>query len=199
MVASGRRLVSDFVQTVERTIPTRFQRTNGIVRFTCAEYTAVDLIPDLGGEVIDDLLRTVGTGRGAQTLRQMWESFEAMPGRRGNRLRRSILTESRDRPWSEAERKVHKLLREAGITGWRTNLAVRAGGRDRIVDLAFPAERVAIEVDGWEFHQSFEAFTGDRAKSNDLQAEGWVVLRVTWAQIDNDLLRWLRPILKLRR
>lgn len=56
-----------------------------------------------------------------------------------------------------------------------------------------------VEVDGWEFHQSFEAFTADRAKSNVLQVENWVVLRVTWAQIDKDLLRWLLPILRARR
>lgn len=199
VVASRRRLVSDLITTVDRRIPPVFQQTDGVVRFTSAEYTVVDLIPELGGEVVDDLLRTVGAGRGAQTLQLMWEAFHAMPGRRGNRLRRSILAESRDRPWSEAERKVHRILREAGVTGWRTNVSIRADGRDHVVDLVFPAERVAVEVDGWEFHQSFEAFTSDRAKSNALQVAGWTVLRITWAQIENDLLRWLRPILKARR
>jgi very-short-patch-repair endonuclease len=38
-----------------------------------------------------------------------------------------------------------KLLREAGITGWRTNYPV--GGYE--VDVAFPASKIAIETDGW--------------------------------------------------
>lgn len=199
IVASTRRLSSNFLRTVERRVPTEFQQENGMVRFSSPEYTAVDLIPDLGGEVVDDVLRVVGGEGGSQNLRAMWAALDSMPGRRGNRLRRAILRESRDRPWSEAERKVHRLLRDAGITGWQTNVSVRAGGRRHVVDLVFPAERIAVEVDGWEFHQSFTAFTRDRAKTNDLQTAGWVVLRITWAQIEKDLLRWLRPILTARR
>jgi len=41
-----------------------------------------------------------------------------------------------------------KLLRETGITGWRTNYPV--GGYK--VDVAFPRQKVAIEVDGWAHH-----------------------------------------------
>ena len=43
-------------------------------------------------------------------------SLEAHPGRRGNADRREVLRDSRDRPWSEADRKAHCLLRDAGLT-----------------------------------------------------------------------------------
>lgn len=199
VVASRRRLRSSHVTTVERTIPLEFVRENELVRFTTPEFTAVDLIPELGAEVVDDVLRAAGERHSGQALELMWGALAAMPGRRGNRYRRMILHDSRDRPWSAAERRVHRLLREAGIGGWRTNHPVQTAGGRYLVDLAFPAARVAVEVDGWQFHRSFEAFTRDRTRSNDLQVAGWIVLRVTWAQIDTDLLTWLRPALRARR
>ena len=57
-----------------------------------------------------------------------------------------------------------KLLREAGITGWRTNYPV--GGYK--VDVAFPAAKVAVETDGWAFHSDQEDFQNDRNRQNNM-------------------------------
>jgi very-short-patch-repair endonuclease len=72
-----------------------------------------------------------------------------------------------------------KLLREAGITGWRTNYPV--GGYR--VDVAFPAEKVAIETDGWAFHSDQEDFQHDRVRQNNIALLGWQVLRFTWLDL----------------
>jgi very-short-patch-repair endonuclease len=47
-------------------------------------------------------------------------------------------------------------------------------------DFAWPAERVVVETDGWEFHGHRSAFEDDRARDAYLAANGWVVIRVTW-------------------
>ena len=50
---------------------------------------------------------------------------------------------------------------------------------DREVDACWPDQRVAVELDGWEFHHDRRAFQRDREKSNMLTAAGWTVLRFT--------------------
>jgi very-short-patch-repair endonuclease len=80
---------------------------------------------------------------------------------------------------SEAERLAVQLLKSAGITGWRTNFAVG----NYLVDIAFPAQRVAIEIDGWAFHSDQAAFQNDRVRQNRLALQGWQVLRFTWLDL----------------
>jgi very-short-patch-repair endonuclease len=39
---------------------------------------------------------------------------------------------------------------------------------------------VAIEVDGWAFHNDPEIFVKDRNRQNNIALLGWKVLRFTW-------------------
>ncbi len=80
---------------------------------------------------------------------------------------------------SQAERLLVELLRNAGITGWRTNYPV--GGYK--VDVAFPGPKVAIEVDGWAFHTDTEVFQQDRKRQNTISLLGWQLLRFTWLDL----------------
>lgn len=80
---------------------------------------------------------------------------------------------------SEAERLVIQLLRRAGINGWYPNHPVGP----YVVDIAFPARRVAIEIDGWAFHSDHHAFQKDRSRQNWLSLRGWHVLRFTWLDV----------------
>jgi very-short-patch-repair endonuclease len=48
------------------------------------------------------------------------------------------------------------------------------------VDVAWPEQKVAVELDGKAFHLNAEAFEHDAAVRNRLRLEGWVVLVVTW-------------------
>jgi very-short-patch-repair endonuclease len=81
-----------------------------------------------------------------------------------------------DRADSAAERLLVRLLREAGIGGWVLGHPL---GPYRI-DLAFPAQRVAVEVDGWAWHVDPERFRSDRRKGNFVTRIGWDLLRFTW-------------------
>ncbi len=140
--------------------------------------TAVDLAARRSGAVcIDQVLRT-RTG----TLPQMWEALRLTPGRPGNLTRARLLTESRHEPWSEPERQLHALLDAAGLRGWDTNVPVLTYR----VDVLFAAQRVVLEVDGWEVHGTRLAFESDRRRRNEIVLAGYRVLNFTARQIRDD-------------
>jgi very-short-patch-repair endonuclease len=101
------------------------------------------------------------------------------PGHGSSEAGRLIIAAA-DRADSAAERLLVKLLREAGITGWVLGYPF---GHYRI-DLAFPASKVAIEVDGWAWHVDAERFRNDRRKGNAIARERWDLLRFTWHDLD---------------
>lgn len=182
--------------------PEWIEEVHGL-RCTSLALTAVDLIPDHGGDYVDRVLRAAGTN-GRRALDLMWQAFAAHPDRPGNNLRRSVLEESRDLPWSAAERLAHAALRDAGIRGWHSNYAVSIGSNTYFIDIAFPAQRLAVEIDGREFHSDRAQFEKDRRRQNALVSAGWTVLRFTWAMIQESswlttLAPWLteRPVVRL--
>lgn len=52
------------------------------------------------------------------------------------------------------------------------------------VDALFEAERVIVELDGWEFHSDRAAFERDRARDAVTTAAGYITLRITQARMD---------------
>ena len=87
-------------------------------------------------------------------------------GRKGSSAAGRLLVAAADRADSAAERLLVRILRDAGITGW---VLGHPFGPWRI-DLAFPREKVAVEVDGWAWHVDAERFRTDRRKQNALVA-----------------------------
>jgi very-short-patch-repair endonuclease len=83
---------------------------------------------------------------------------------------------------SEAELKLHELLRRGRFDGWVANQIVYdARGRIGEVDVLFPGLRLVIEVDGFAVHGGdLGVFQRDRTKQNRLSNAGYVVLRFTW-------------------
>lgn len=62
--------------------------------------------------------------------------------------------------------------------------------------------KLAIEVDGWEFHSGRSAFERDRWRQNDLVLAGWRVLRFTAAMIRDQpelVVRQIEEALALAR
>jgi very-short-patch-repair endonuclease len=112
-------------------------------------------------------------------LRELWQAHVRNRGRYGAPAARRLLQAASDGARSEAERLLVKLLREAGITGWRTNYPV--GGYK--VDVAFPKQKLAIEVDGLAHHSDSEDFHSDRVRQNNIVLLRWQVLRFTWLDL----------------
>jgi very-short-patch-repair endonuclease len=54
------------------------------------------------------------------------------------------------------------------------------------VDFLWRAQRLIVEVDGWESHGTRSAFEEDHARDARLKLLGFEVLRFTWRQIQTD-------------
>lgn len=162
-----------------RSIPAALVDRRHGLRITSPALTAVDMAGPEGAPIDDALRRGV-------SLDALWAAYRLTPQRAGNTLRRQLLIESRDRPWSPAERRAHRALREARVTGWRTNLRIEWRGETVAhLDLAFAAIKLAIEIDGWEFHGSKPAFLRDRRRDRRLASLGWHVVRFAAIEMDD--------------
>ncbi len=83
---------------------------------------------------------------------------------------------------SEAERRLKQLCKQAGLPLPRTN--ARVAGHE--VDAYWPAERLIVEVDGYKFHRTRQAFERDRRKDAALTAAGNRVVRITWRRLTTE-------------
>lgn len=92
---------------------------------------------------------------------------------------------------SALHRKVVAWLNNAGITGFVNEYELVVGSRRRRIDIAWPDELIAIEVDGYAFHRRRDTFDDDRSRNNWLLVNGWRVLHVTSKTSRSELLRWL--------
>jgi very-short-patch-repair endonuclease len=110
----------------------------------------------------------------------LYRSFCRNMGRCGSSRAGLLITAAADRADSAAERVLVGLLRAAGVGGWVLGYPF---GRYRI-DLAFPAARLAVEVDGWAWHVDAVRFRNDRRKGNAITHAGWDLLRFTWHDLD---------------
>jgi very-short-patch-repair endonuclease len=80
---------------------------------------------------------------------------------------------------SEFERAFFPELRKAGLPRPIAGYPITP----YTADFAWPAERVIVETDGWNFHRNRFAFEDDRARDAYLAARGWIVVRITWRRL----------------
>jgi len=153
----------------------------GDVRVAAPALAAIDLVEQMGGDAIDACLRS----RRA-LLSDLWAAVQAHANREGNREIERLLRDSRDKPWSAAERRSHRLLRQHRILGWKANHEVWIAGRQYFIDIAFLQARLAIEIDGRFHEDDHDVFEEDRLRQNALVRAGWRVLRFTYAMLVNN-------------
>lgn len=173
----------EWLEIERRAIPRRLTAVVNQVRVTSRALTVIDLIPELGPVVVHEALRR------RVRMGELWDAFNATAHRPGNKLRRSVLEEASSLPWSEAERRAHRALKTAGITGWVGNHRVIRDGEESpvaILDVAFLELKLAIEIDGAEYHANAEAFVLDRARDERLARLGWQVVRFPARRVLDD-------------
>lgn len=167
---------------VERRVPPDLVREVGRVRTTVPALTAVELATFTFTDPIDLALR-----RRVASLASMHEALRLTSHRRGHTDRRRLLLDSRDEPWSAAERLAQRIYRRAGITGWATNAeTVVPDIGTYYLDFAFRREQVASEIDGRLHETDVDLFESDRFRQNALMLLGWLVLRFTWHMLTTD-------------
>jgi hypothetical protein len=106
--------------------------------------------------------------------------------RNGSASAKRLVATANDRAAAESERRVRRLLRDAGITGWVSNYEVTLDGVRRKLDLALVDLRIGIEVKGWMFHSLTDRGASDDDKVTDLQLSDWVVIPIGWLSLNQD-------------
>ncbi|HEY3716581.1 MAG TPA: DUF559 domain-containing protein [Jatrophihabitantaceae bacterium] len=109
--------------------------------------------------------------------------LDEQAGRWGNRQLAQLRRDCRPGIEAESERRLQRLLDQAGIRGWTANHPVAVGGHRFRLDIAFSAQRLAIEVDGWAHHRTKERRDADIERDNLLTLAGWRVLRFSWEDV----------------
>jgi very-short-patch-repair endonuclease len=147
---------------------------NGL-RVTSLPLTVVEAAARRGGgpQLVDQALQR------HTELHALWTAHLRNKGRWGAPAARRLLQASMEGTRSVAERLFAKLLRQAGITGWKANQ--RLLGWE--VDFLFRDAKLVVEVDGFAHHVDPEAFRRDRVKQNELTRAGYQVLRYTWIDL----------------
>jgi very-short-patch-repair endonuclease len=190
------------ISCVVRRKPRPRVHVHRVPAFVTADLTTCGPIPtttpartllDLGGVVsferlevaLDDALH-----RGIVTLpRLRWQLQRAgKKGRPGTAALRLAL-EARSRGYvaaeSALETRVLRLIADAGLPPPVRQYRLRQGGRVQArVDLAYPHSKVAIEADGYRYHSARVDWQRDRRVQNLLTVGGWLLLRITWEDVE---------------
>lgn len=116
------------------------------------------------------------------------------PGRSPQRVTRilAVRTGGYEPGDSELESRVLRAITAAGLPEPVRQHRVVVGERTYYLDLAYPDRKVAIEVDGFDYHRDRGAFDGDRRRQNDLVGAGWTVLRFTSTSSDDEIAAAVR-------
>jgi hypothetical protein len=92
------------------------------------------------------------------------------------------------------EARVARFVERVGLPAPEINFAVRVGGRRRVLDLAWPDAKVAVEFDGFVPHSVRRVFDDDRSRQNDLVDDDWDVFRVTKTMLEGDPIGVFRKV-----
>jgi very-short-patch-repair endonuclease len=167
------------VVVCRRSIAQEFVRIASGIRTVSPAYAAVELAAIDDGRAICEALRL----RLADTA-ALGEALSALEATDGQAMRRKVVAACADNPWSYAELKLHRILREAGITGWVANRPIAIRGRLLWPDLRFLGVKLVIEFEGREVHNDPAHFLGDRERQNLFESVGYHVLRFGWEHLD---------------
>jgi very-short-patch-repair endonuclease len=153
------------------------------VPVTSPTRTLADVTGMLGSREIE-VAASVAERNGLIGIDELVALPDRYPRRPGISVLRRLLKNGRgpDFTRSEAERRCLELLRTAGLPRPYTNVSM--GPYE--LDLFWPDEGIAVEVDGRAHHSSRPRFEGDRRKDMWLRARGIEVIRLSWNQITRE-------------
>ena len=152
---------------------------------TSVARTLIDLAGDLRPERLEDVLDHALAARKV-SLKEVSYRLRTMGGR--GRPGISVLAgllavrlAGSPRPRERGERLLEGILEEHKLPlGEREYEIALPDGRIRRPDRAYPAQRLAIQVDSFRHHSSLWDWSADLTRDNDLVAIGWRSLVVTY-------------------
>ena len=117
------------------------------------------------------------------------EVLDRNRGRRGAGRLRSLLAHlypQTRRTRSTIERRFLAMCRRNALPMPEVNVSIRVAGRKLEPDFLWRNERLIVETDGRQYHDTASAFERDRRRDQRLQVAGWRVVRCTWRQVVDD-------------
>jgi very-short-patch-repair endonuclease len=144
--------------------------------------TIIDLAADAGGRELERMLAEARV-RGLLRKDELERDVDRASGPGTRRLRALLRAEGEPAiTRSDGERRMRSLLAAARLQQPKSNLKI---GRWE-VDFVWPEHRVIVEFDSYRFHGHRAAFERDRRKDMELRDAGYVVIRVTWRQLETE-------------
>jgi very-short-patch-repair endonuclease len=155
------------------------------IRVTAVARTLVDLAGTIPADHLTKAIRQADRLQLIDT-RALHTAMDRTKGRRGpgHRALQQALKEyerlAATHTRSSLEDAFLTLLRRHGLPAPRTNVVIEEGIE---VDAAWPAAKLVVEVDGWAFHNTRDAFQQDRTRDATLMRAGYRTLRLTHDQV----------------
>jgi very-short-patch-repair endonuclease len=164
------------------------------LRVTSPERTLCDLLcslrEDVGVQMLTDAFR-----RGLLTARDVDAAALRAHGRYGVTTARRLANSCRREPHSVLEWRFHRLCDALG-PGWRFNVDIHdEQGFVGRVDALHEGTGTIVELDGRRYHGE-ERFQADRTRDQRLAALGYVVIRLTWDDVEH---RSMEMVERIRR
>ena len=191
-----------------RRLPDRHISTEpgGLPR-TTAPRTFVDLAAASSGLTDNQLIACLDAWIANECLTLPWLSwFLEVEARELNGRTRALMLVGRvagTAVESVAERDLARLLVRAGLEPFETQHRIRRSGTlVGRVDFAWPAEQVALELDGYRFHSGPGVFAADRQRGNEIEMAGWRLLRTTPIDVRRNptrVVKAVKEVLDLQR
>jgi Protein of unknown function (DUF559) len=111
-------------------------------------------------------------------LRKLRSLIDSSPGRKGIKtLNAAIIDMDSDPQWTQSPPELDflHLIAQTDLPQPLANRLIEG----HLVDFVWPAQRLIVEIDSYDFHTSRAAFEADRVRDAHLQTAGWRVLRIT--------------------
>jgi predicted transcriptional regulator of viral defense system len=190
---------------IEVTAPARVGRRSGMrahqASLAADELTEVDGIPvttvartilDLAA--VDDRHRVERAMEQAEALRladatPLAALVARYPGRRGTAVLKGIVRKEARAAGvtrSDLEDRFLRFLGKRGLPPPDPNAWLHLGEDWIEGDCVWPEQRLVVELDSWQYHATKAAFRRDRARDRRLQLAGWVPVRVTSWDIEEE-------------
>jgi very-short-patch-repair endonuclease len=167
------------VAVSRRTVPCEFVNERDGIRFVTPAYAAVELAATDDGRAACEALRL----RLADTD-TLAAALACLRGSPGHTARRKAVAACAENPWSYAELRLHRILRQARVTDWVANRPLRLGDRQLWPDIRFKRRLLILEFDGRKVHNDPIQFLTDRERWNLFEAFGYHVLHFGWEHLD---------------
>lgn len=155
------------------------------LRVTTMPRTIIDLSTLLSEELLDIALDSaIRRGMSRRVFQKRFDEMAEYRRPGTATLRRLIAEREMEQglTGSAFERRLLRVLRSHGLPLPVCQYGVTEG-MTAYIDFAYPEFGIAIEADGYRWHDGRAAFEHDRVRSSELASRGWRVLQITWLQL----------------